>query len=200
LWVIAVLAALAILLCFILYIPLDLLIHVDVDGRPKFRLSLSWLFGLVRPEITGREKKPKKKIKKAKAKKKHRLRDARLVFNILRTRGILRHVRELVKGVFSAFKFRDIVADLKIGLGDPVDTGLLFAFLGPATALWGSSHLHRVRLEPSLDDDAVLQGYLQGTVRLRPIRLVPPLLKFVFSLTTLKIVKTVISSKWKRKK
>jgi hypothetical protein len=200
LWVIAVIASLAVLIFFILWVPLDLALRTDVYEKPKFRLRFSWLFGLVSHEIAGEKKKPKEKRKEAKGKKKHGLRNARVVFSILRTKGVLRRLKELLKDVFSCLKFRDLVADFKIGLGDPADTGLLFAFIGPATAFLGSSRRHQIRLEPSFSDDAVLQGYSHGTIRLRPIQLAPPFLKFVFSLTALRIVKTLISNKWKRKK
>ena len=114
--------------------------------------------------------------------------------------GDIPYLKELLKGVFSCLKFRDLVADFKIGLGDPADTGLLFAIIGPATAYFGSSHIHQIRFEPSFGEDAILQGYSQGTVRLHPIQLASPFLKFVFSFTSIRIVKTLISSKWKRRK
>lgn len=199
-WVIIVLASLAVLLFFVLCMPLDMTFHADVYGKPKVRLRFSWLFGLVSKEITGEKKKPPDKKRAAKGKKKHRRRDTRVIFRILRTKGVLRRLKELLKNVFSCLKFRELVADFKIGLGNPADTALLFAIIGPATAFLGSSHLHKIRFEPSFGDDAVLEGYSRGTVRLHPIRLVPPLLKFAFSLTALRIIKALISSKWKRKK
>ena len=199
-WVIAVLVSLAVLLIFILCVPLDMVLHADVYSKPKVRLRFSWLFGLVSKEITGKKEKPVEKRRAAKGKKKRRWADTGVIFKILRTKGVLRRLKELLKDVFPCFKFRDLIADFKIGLGDPADTGLLFAFLGPATVFLDSSHLNQIRVEPSFGDDAVLQGYSQGTVRLHPIRLVPPFLKFAFSLTTIRIAKILISSKWKRKK
>ena len=199
-WVIVAIASLAVLLIFVLCVPLDMVLHTDVYGKPKVRLRFSWLFGLVSKEITEKKEKPVEKRRAAKGKKKRRWRDTGVIFRILRTRGVLRWLKELLKDVLSCFNFRDLVADFKIGLGDPADTGLLFAFLGPATVFLGSSHLHQIRFEPSFSDDAILQGYSHGTVRLRPIRLVPPFLKFAFSLTAIRVAKTLILSKWKRKK
>ena len=199
-WVIVILASLAALLIFVLCVPLNMVVHADVYGKPKVRLRFSWLFGLVNWEITGKKEKPAEKKRAAKAKKKRWRLDTRIISRILSTKGLLVRFKELLKDVFSCFNFRNLVADFKIGLGDPADTGLLFAIIGPATAFFGSSHLHQIRFEPSFGDDAVLQGYSHGKVRLHPIRLVPPFLKFIFSLTTIKVVKTLILSKWKRKK
>ena len=195
-WVIVVVASLAILVFLILCVPLDMTLHADIHGKPEFRLRFSWLFGLVSKEITGKKEKHEKEKRVVKVKRKHRWRDARVIFTILRTEGLLRQLKDLIiKGVFSHLKARDIVADFRIGLGDPADTGLLFAFIGPATIFFGSSHRHQIKIEPSFGDDAILEGYSHGTVRLHPIQLVPPLLKFIFSLTTIKIAGTLISSK-----
>ena len=199
-WVIAIVASLVAILFLVLCMPLDMTLHADVYGKPKVRLRFSWLFGLVSKEVTGEKKKPEEKRRAAKGKKKHRRRDTRVIFRILRTKGVLRRLKELLKDVFSCLKFRELVADFKIGLGNPADTALLFAIIGPATAFLGSSQLHQIRLQPSFGDDAVLEGYSHGTVRLHLIRLVPPLLKFAFSLTALRIIKALILSKWKRKK
>ena len=197
-WAIIVLAGLAILVFLILCVPLDMALHADIHGKPKFRLRFSWLFGLVSKEIAGEKEKPEKKKGVVKVKRKHRWRDARAIFAILRTKGLLRQLKGLIiEVVFSHLKARDLVADFRVGLGDPADTGFLFAFIGPATALFGSSHRHQIKVEPSFSDDAVMEGYSHGKVRLHPIQLVPPFLKFIFSLTTIKIAKTLISSKWR---
>lgn len=199
-WAIAVVAGLVVIVFLVLCVPLDLTFCVDVYGKPKSRLRFSWLFGLVSREITREKEKREEKRKATKRKKKFSWRNIRFISRILSTKGVPGRLKELIKDVLSCLKFRYLAADFKIGLGDPVNTGLLFAFLGPATVFFGSSYRHKIRLEPSFSDDAVLEGYLQGTLRLRPIRLVPPFPKFVFSLTTLRIIKALILSKWKRKK
>ena len=199
-WIIAVLASLAILLLFILCVPVNMFLNADMSGKPTFRLRLSWLFGLVSREIPWEKGKPAEKERAVKVRKKRRWGDASIIFSILRTKGVLGRFKELLKDIFCCFNLRELVADFKIGLGDPADTGLLFAIIGPATVFLGSSHRHQIRVEPSFSDDATLQGYSHGMVRLHPIRLVPPFLKFIFSLTTIRVIKTVIFNKWKRKK
>lgn len=199
-WVVTIVISLALLICLVLCIPLDVMLHADVDGKPRLRLRFSWFFGLVRWEISGGKKKTEETGRAAKDKKRLRWRDASVIFRILRTKGVLRRLQRLLKDVFSCLQFQKLVADFTIGLGDPADTGLLFAIIGPATALFGSSHRYQVRLEPSFSDDAALQGSATVTIRLQPIRLVPPLPKFALSPVTLRIAKVLILSKWKRKK
>lgn len=201
-WVIVTLASLAVILILVLSVPFNTVLHVDVHGRPRFRLKLSWLFGLITKEVEKGGKKPteKKKVVKEKqklAESKRRIGD---IFEILRTRGLLRQLIVLIRDVLKRFKIRDFIVDFRVGLGNPADTGLLFALIGPATFLLSSSFPHRIRVEPSFEDETAFEGHLSGTVRLRPIQLVSPLIKFTFSLATIRVVKKLVLTKLKRKK
>ena len=60
-WVIAILASLAGLVVLILCIPIEAKLGVDTSGRAKFRLSLTWFFGLISKELSRAKKKPEKK-------------------------------------------------------------------------------------------------------------------------------------------
>jgi len=198
LWVIATLAGLAVLIILVLSVPLDAALHVDIYGRPKFRLRLEWLFGLVSKELRKRKKEPEEK--KVIAKKKRGRIKAGTIFQILKTKGLIRQIKKLLSDVLGQLKIREFIANFKVGLDNPADTGLLFALIGPATPFLSSSAHYQIRVQPSFYDGAVFEGYLHGALRLRPIQLVIPFLRFVFSLAILKVVKTLILSKWKRKK
>jgi hypothetical protein len=194
LWVIAVIGGLLALFIFLLWVPLDFILNAEVYERPKFQLKFSWLFGLISREIPGQKRKP------ARGREKRRRSSIATVFKVLGTRGLPGRIKTLVKEVLSCFRFRDIVADFQVGLGDPADTGLLFAVLGPASVFLGSSHSHQINIQPSFGDDVVFEGYSRGRVRLRPVRLVPPVTKFVFSLPAARAAWAIVSGKWQRKK
>ncbi len=195
-WVVAALASLAALTILVLCVPLDIRLHLDVPGKPKIRLT--WLFGVVSKEVTQGKKKTEEKKKVVRKKPGGRRLQARTIFDILRTEGLLRQFKVLLKNILGALKIRDLEVDLTVGLDDPAETGLLFAFVGPASRLLSSSFPHQIRVQPS--SEAVFEGYLHGTVRLQPIRLVTPILKFVFSSATIRAAKTLVVSKWKGKK
>ena len=201
-WVITALVSLAVLLIVVLCVPLDMVLHTDVHGRLKFRLRLSWLFGLVSKEITKGKKKPeaKREVVEGKRKPRDRRRGIRVILEILRTKGLLRQLQNLIKGILGRINIRDLIVNLKIGLDNPADTGFLFAIIGPATLFLGSSRFHQIRLEPSFADEAVFEGYSYGRVRLRPIQLVMPFVRFAFSLSTVRAAKMLVLTKWKRKK
>ena len=201
-WVIAALASLAVLVILVLCVPLEMVVRLDADGRPRFRMRLVWLFGLVSKEITKARKKPEEERRVTEGKRKPRKRKikARTILEILRTRGLLKQLKRLLKDILRRLKIRDLAADITVGLSDPADTGLLFALIGPATFFLGSSRIHDIRVQPSFEDEAVFKGYLSGAVRLLPIQLVIPFLRFVFSLVTIRVVRTLVVSKWRRKK
>ena len=199
-WVIVTLASLAVILILVLSVPLNMVVRVSVPGKPKFQGKLVWLFGLVRKEITGRKKpEEKKKVVKKRRKPGEGRRRFGNIFKILRTRGMLKQLRVLLRDILGCLKIRDLTADFTVGLGNPADTGLLFALIGPTTFWLSSSTYHRIRVQPSFADEATFQGYLSGAVRLSPIHLVIPLLKFIFSLATVRVVKKLVLAKWKRK-
>ena len=200
-WVVISLASLAVILIFVLCVPLDMTLHADVYGKPKLRLKLSWLFGLVSKEVTrGKEPKEKKKLVKEKRKPREGKRRLKDILEILRTRGLLSQLKRLLRDVLSRLKIRDLIADFRVGLGDPADTGLLFALIGPATFWLNSSLSHQIRVQPSFEGEGVFEGYSHGVVRLRPIQLVIPFLRFAFSIATIRVAKRLVLTKWKRKR
>ena len=199
-WVIATLAGLAGLVILVLCVPLDVAFHIDVYGRPKFRMRVVWLFGLVSKEVKKGEKKPKEKEKvtKEKPKKKRRI-GLRTILRILRSKGLLRQLKDLVRDVLSQLKIRELAVNLKLGLDNPADTGLIFALIGATTPFLRLPSQYQIRIQPSFDK-AVFEGFSHGNIRLRPIQLVVPLLRPAFSLAAIRVVKILVMSKWKRKK
>ena len=201
-WVIATLTILAILIITILLVPLDLVLHMDVYGRPRFRMRLAWLFGLVDKEITVKKRRREEKRRKVEGKPKLKEITNRVwsIIEILRTKGLLAQFKRLLKDLLGGLEIRDLGADFRLGLYDPADAGLLFAVIGPATAFLNSSFPYHLRLQPSFDDEANIEGYADGTVRVRPYKVVTPMLRFVFSLAVLRAVNGLISTRWKKRK
>jgi len=197
LWIVATLISLAVLTVLALSVPLDVALHMDAHGRPKFSMRLVWLFGLVSKEVRPEEK---KRVIKGRRGLGERVRQAKAMFEILRIKGLLGQLKSLLRGVLSCVKIRELGVNLRVGLNNPADTALLFAFIGPAIVFLESSFPYQLRVQPSFDDEAVFDGHLAGVARLRPIKLVRPLLGFAFSLATLRALKILVLTTWKRKK
>lgn len=198
-WVGIVLASLALLIVLVLIVPLDGVWHVDIYGRPRFSLRLAWLFGLFSKEVEKREKKAveEKEVPEGKPRPAKKI-SARNILRILRTKGLLKQLVTFLKDILSCLRFKKFEADLTVGFDNPADTGLLFAFIGPSLLFLKPPPPHQIRVQPSFDP--VCQGHLSGTVRLQPILLVPPLLKFTFSLPTIRAIKTLVLTRWKRRR
>jgi len=201
LWVIATLAGLTGIIIIVLCVPFDAALSVDTSDKPKFRLRLAWFFGLISKEVIREKKKPeeKKRVTEEKRKKK-RGAEFGTILNILRTKGLLKQFINLLKGILRQLKIRELAVNLRLGLENPADTGFLFAFIGSTTPFLNLPSRYQLKLQPFLSDEAVFEGYLRGVLSLQPIKLAGPFLGFVFSLATLRVLKTIILSKWKRKK
>ena len=199
-WVIAILAGLAGLIVFVLCVPLDAVLNLDTSQKPKFKMRMVWLFGLISKELSRKKKEPKeKKLPEEKLKKK-RGPGFSTFLKILRTKGLLKQIKDLLKGILCQFKIKELVVNLKLGLDDPADTGLLFALIGSARPFMSLPSQYQIRVQPSSYNGAAFEGYLHGVLRLQPIKLLRPFIGFVFSLAALRVVKILVLSKWKRKK
>ena len=201
-WVIAILAGLVGLVILALCVPLDAALSIDTSRRPRFRLKMTWFFGLISKESGREKKKPEEKIEVTKEKRKKKKRRIKFstILKILQTKGLLPQFVSLLKGILGQLKIKELAVNLKLGLENPADTGFLFSLIGSITPFLSLPSRYQLKVQPSFYDEAVFEGYLRGVLRLQPIKIVGPMLRFVFSLATLRVVKTLVLSKWKRKK
>jgi len=199
LWVIVVLVSLAVLITLFLCIPLDLVFRANVEGRPKFNLRLKWFFGLVSSELRQTRKKPEEKKVEYEGKPGDWLHRLRVTFEILQTKGLLKQLRSFIKRTIRRIKIRELTANLKVGLDNPADTGLLFAFIAPLNLAINYFLPHPIKIQPSFTGESFITGYLYGEVRLWPIQLAASLIAFAFSLPTLRVAKKLVLYKWRRR-
>ncbi|MES0278634.1 MAG: hypothetical protein ABUK03_02680 [Dehalococcoidales bacterium] len=194
-WVLIALAGLLALIVLLLSVPTDLAFSLEVYGRPKFRARFSWFFGLLSRDIKGRKKKDaalKKAVKKKAGKKKRG--GGRKALRLLSTRGLIRRLKALILGILRRLEFREFRMDFRGGLENPADSAIVFSLIWPAYLFLGPSFGRHVNLQVSFEGVAFLEGYCQGAVRLRPIRLSPPLARFIFSVPTLRAIKRMVIS------
>jgi hypothetical protein len=200
LWVIVVLVSLAVVITLFLCIPLDLIFRVNVEGRPKFSLRLIWFFGLVTGELRQTRKKPEEKRTEYEGKPGDWMQRLRVTFEILQTKGLLKQLGSFIKRTIRQIKVSDLTANLKVGLDNPADTGLLFAFIAPLNLAINYFLPHPIKIQPSFTGEFPITGYLYGAVRLWPIQLATSLIGLAFSLPTLRAAKKFVLYKWKRKR
>jgi len=190
LWVLIALAGLLALVVLLLSVPVDLSFSLEVYGRPKFRARFSWLFGLLSRDIKGK-KKGDAALKKAVKKKRG---GGRKALRLLAIRGLIWRLKALVLGILRRLEFREFRMDFRGGFENPADSAMVFSLIWPAYLFLGPAFGRHVNLQVSFEGVAFLEGYCQGAVRLRPIRLTPPLARFIFSVPTLRAIKRMVIS------
>jgi len=102
------------------------------------------------------------------------------VMAILRTRGLFPQVGRFFRDLIHSFEFRDFRLELRAGLDDPYDTGMLFAYAGPASVMLYQLAPGRVSIQPVFDG-AACDGVSSGVLRLWPVRVVGAALKLALS-------------------
>lgn len=166
----------------------------------EVRLRVLWLFGLVRiPVRRPRRAEPGKKQRreaapspapasptaKPRARPRERRRSAQGALTALRDAALRRRVWRLVRDLLRAIRLQRAHLHARLGLGDPADTGRLWALLGPLQAMALRDHGTDLRIEPDFSD-AVLQFDSAGRVRLIPLQILALALAFLLSPVTLR--------------
>ena len=195
-WVVIWLAIALASLIAILSVPFDIICRIEVYERPKFRIRLKWLFGLLKKEI--REKrKPEEKRKERKPGEGRR--SLRAVFEIVRIEGMLKRLRRLVKEIFNHLKIKELRANFKVGLDNPADTALLVGIIESSRLFWRPSFPHEIDIRADYESEVALEGYAHLEVRVLPVQIVAPLLRFLFSWSAIKAVRILVGAKWRKK-
>ncbi len=196
--IIALVALFLVLLC----IPVQLALEANLTEERRFNVSLVWFFGLLRLSLKRRKPRParaQKPKEKAKMSPRDRWRRLQMVLSIIRIKGLARQTIRLFARLLKTIKFLDAAIDLKLGLGDPADTGMLFAFIGPFTPLIRSYAPFPVSLQP-LMDDSWISGYSRGRISVQPVRLGPPILGFLFSRPAFRLIRVMLAQRWKKRR
>lgn len=199
-WVVVVLVSLIVVVTLFLCIPLDLVFRASVEGKPKFRLRLIWFFGLITSELRQTRKKPEEKRVEYEGKPGDWIQRLRVTFEILQTKGLLTQLHSFLKRIIRQIKVRELTANLKVGLDNPADTGLLFAFIAPLNLAINYFLPHPIKIQPSFTGESFITGYLYGAVRLWPIQLAASLIGLAFSLPALRAAKKLVLYKWRGKR
>lgn len=172
--------ALSVLVVLLLLLAMP--VEVDFAGRwPSERpprIAVGWAFGLVKIELptssaNGSESPAGKGARGDRgvaARIVKMLRDARFRGQAKRTSARL----------WRAVRKDDVRMTLRVGLGEPADTGLLWSVLGPLSPLLAAVKDCRIRLLPDFDQD-VFEAEGAGRIAFAPARILGVVLAFACS-------------------
>jgi hypothetical protein len=191
-----IVAGILLVIVLVLSIPVDLVFDFRTGRDGKATLKVEWFFGLV-----GKRLLPQKKTQRPrKPRKKRRGVGSFLSYiSLARTRGVVPAFIKLVRRMLGSLHIRQFNADLRLGLDDPADMGIVYGLLWPAFVLPIRSGPATLRIEPVFDSPT-FEAALQGKVRVFPAEVVTNALRFVFSPAGLRLIKLMAVLRWKKKK
>jgi len=165
-------AVLVLFLIALLAIPVTLRFQVSWHDGLQDDVRLEWAFGLIRIRIPlkpkpdngeGKKHGPETRASKRPSRKRGN------VFGALRQERFRRRMLRFITDLWQAFHKRDLSLRLRVGLGDPADTGQLWAVVGPTAGLLASIRGASIRIEPEFQDPT-FELDTSGSVGFIPLR------------------------------
>ena len=195
-----IVAGITVFAILVLSIPVRLTFDVATDGDGRRKLRADWLFGLVGRDLLGRkEKRPPKVAPPGAGGKKKKRPGFGFFLAVFTTRGLAGGVVRLVRQMLRGLRVRELDVNLRVGLPDPADTGMVYGALWSAFVPRSPSGTVRFRMEPAFEGPA-FEGSLRGAVRVIPAQMAANAVRFVVSPPGLRLIKLMVVSRWKKRK
>lgn len=102
------------------------------------------------------------------------------MLRLIRQPAPRRRIGRFIRDIWRATHAGDLLLRLRIGLGDPADTGCLWAVLGPIAGMVQNVQGAVVRIEPEFVDP-VFEIESRGRFRLLPVQFMALTLAFLLS-------------------
>jgi hypothetical protein len=163
------------LIVFLLAIPVTLTYRLYWKQTLSATIRLRWAFGLVRADVspnnaTAKADKSDAAGKKTERPDKSQARKANFIAAI-RQPSFRRRILRFLSDAWRAIHKKNVRLLIRMGLGDPADTGQLWAVCGPISAMLAPLRDIRIAIEPDFLD-ATFEVDSSGTIRLIPLQFV----------------------------
>lgn len=162
------------LLAGLLAIPLGLSFQLGWRQSMQGEVRIRWAFGLVRfslPIDSGRDEEspasPKPSTDKLPQAAPTINKKSRTTSGPRISLALIRRLLRFIRSIWHAIDKRDLTLHMRIGLGDPADTGRLWGACGPLSAWLADLRTARITLEPDFTD-ATFELDTHGTVQIIP--------------------------------
>ncbi len=196
-FILLIIAILLVLLPVLLAVPITVVFRIDRINEIRGHVSFHWFFDMVRYRIGIPVAAKAESKHKRKPAKKTRMRkpggNARGVFALLKQSAFRWRAIGFIKDVLHATHARDLYLRLRIGLGDPADTGRLWAVIGPIAGIAANLRSAEIRIEPEFMDP-VMEVESHGEFRFIPLQFIALATAFAVSPTTLRAWRTLRQS------
>lgn len=163
------------LLLVLFAIPVTLTFQVSWQQAFQENIKLHWAFGLVRVQIPLlRSKGAFSEVEKPGRKSSGAQRSSRKeqnVFSIVRQKAFRRRVLRFSSDLWRAIHKKNLNLLVRVGLGDPADTGQLWAVVGPVAGMLATLQDASIKIEPDFFD-ATFELNSSGSIQLIPLQII----------------------------
>ncbi len=174
----AALLVILLLLVALLAVPLTLRFHIRWERAFSARVRMQWGFGLVQFTLARPiSETPFRRTSR------HRGKPAASKFSFgkaLRKKSFRQRLQRFIGELWRTFKKRDMMLQLRVGLGDPAATGQLWALLGPLGGMLENMRDADITIEPEFIDQA-FELESSGNVQVIPLQLLGVILALLLS-------------------
>ena len=163
------------LLIALLAIPVTLTFKVSWRQAFQGDIRLLWLFGLVRIQLPSSQSKISPAEGNDLAHKishsEHLSGKKTNYFKVVWLKAFRRRIIRFISDFWHAVQKRNVILRIRIGLGDPADTGLLWTAVGPVAGVLANVQEASIEFEPEFFD-TVFELQSSGNIRLIPLQLI----------------------------
>lgn len=180
------LLGLILLLLLLLAVPVDLSYRLHLHAGFEGQLSIAWLYGLIRIPVRLGGERSKKKAEKRRKKQARKKKSRRGGTRVFRSGEFWRWLAALLRRILARIHVYRLFLRVRLGLGDPADTGLLWAWVGPVAAMLAAIPFADVRIEPNFEE-AELLVQSEGRIRIYPLAVIGVAVSTVLSPATWRV-------------
>lgn len=194
-------AGLLTLVLLLLAVPFDVAFKLQGMRRLSGQVTITWLYGLLRFRIpvndtntprTPRPARPAASSRRTLRRKRPRSDSGkgRNFLAALREAEFRRQIYRLARDIYRAVNLHELRFRMRLGLGDPADTGRLWAFVGPLNVAAQNLRNARIVIEPEFME-AVFEFDTQGRFRIVPLQLLALAVAFASSVPSRRAWRTL---------
>ena len=158
----------------ILAIPVNLTYLVCWRQTFQGDMTLQWLFGLVRLQLPlRRPTTPSSSAKKVARSNHKKLSSGRKSNPIaaIRQKSFRQRMIKFTRDFWHAIQKHNLTLRIRIGLGDPADTGQMWAIVGPVSGILAAIEEASIEIEPEFID-SVFELDSSGNIRVIPLQMI----------------------------
>jgi len=171
------------LIVILLAMPVTLTYQFSWKETPSADLRLNWAFGLVRADVSPDLAKPgpdKPEATRKKGARRGKSTGKKNFMAAIRQAPFRRRMLRFVTDLWRTIHKKNVQLLVRLGLGDPAETGQLWAVLGPLSGMLARLRDIRVTIEPDFLD-ATLEVDSSGTIRMIPLQVAVIVFGLLFS-------------------